>query len=68
MTKETYLESHDLPYIGKHAKKWYDVWRVLGPAGPEETISVYGLDEAKKAVEGCWDYEITRYDGKVIKL
>ena len=43
-------------YRAKHEKRWYSVWRVLGPAGPEETIQVYGRDEAREAVKGCWDW------------
>ena len=46
-------------YAGKHEKKWYNVYRVVGPAGPEEQFQVYGIDEARKTVQGCWDYEIT---------
>ena len=33
MTKQDYDAK---VYIGKHEKHEYRVWRVLGPAGPEE--------------------------------
>lgn len=47
---------NDGTYKGKHEKRWYTVWRVLGPGGPEETIQVFGRDEAIKATLGCWDW------------
>ena len=55
-------------YIPKHAAQWYNVWRVLGPAGPQEIVPAYGLDEARRLTVGCWDAEITSaVDGKVVK-
>ena len=57
MTKEKYTESHI--YIGKHEPKQYEVWRVLGPAGPQERFVVHSLDQAKEAIKGCWDWEVT---------
>ena len=48
-----------MDYVGKHSKKWYMVWRVLGPAGPVEEIYVFGRQEAEKLCKGCWDSEIT---------
>ena len=71
MDKETFDKFHfgkhasKTPYKPKHERKWYVVYRVLGPAGPEETFPVYGFDNAKEAVKGCWDYDIT-LDGKPI--
>lgn len=68
MTKERYLETHGLKH-GKHEKKLYRVWRVLGPAGPEVEELIYGLQEARDLCIGCWDYEITRVnDGKRMKV
>ena len=54
MTKEDYVSK---VYVGKHEKHKYKVWRVLGPAGPEEDIIVYGKEELKEAITGTWDYE-----------
>ena len=51
-------------YVGKHEKKFYYVWRVLGPAGPEEKLVVYGFDAAQESVKGCWDWEITPAGGE----
>ena len=45
-------------YVGKHEKHEYRVWRVYGPAGPEETITVFGKEALKKATKGMWDYEV----------
>lgn len=64
MTYEKYKETH---YVGKYEKKKYKVWRVLGPAGPSETITVYGLDAAKTAVQGCWDWEVKDMQGNIIR-
>lgn len=44
---------------GRHEKKQYNVWRVLGPAGPVETFSVYGIQAAAEAIYGTWDFEVT---------
>ena len=77
MTRETwtkhnmpteYIGKHASPaeYQGKHAEKLYNVWRVYGPSGPEETIYVLGWDNAKKAVSGCWDYEVTTMEGDIV--
>ena len=67
MTKETWDRlHHPTEYVGKHAPKWYNVWRVLGPAGPQQEFLAYGLEEVKKAVKGCWDYEVTTTDGQLI--
>lgn len=60
MTKEKYKDTHI--YVGKHEPKDYVVWRVLGPAGPEEYFVVTGFDNAKQAIIGCWDWEIKRAD------
>lgn len=65
MDRETYEKTH---YVGKHEQKDYNVWRVLGPAGPEERFTVHGLAAAKEAVKGCWDWEVTRADGKEINV
>ena len=51
-----------LYYVGKHEKKWYLVWRVLGPAGPVEETYVFGRQEAEALCMGCWDWEITPVD------
>ena len=67
MTKETY-DKHHKEYIGKHEKKLYNIWRVLGPAGPQESFCVYGIGRAREAVKGCWDYEVTTIDGKVVHI
>ncbi len=45
-------------YAARHAKKWYRVWRVLGPAGPVRTEFVLGRQEAEALCKGCWDWEI----------
>jgi len=55
MTKQDYDAK---VYIGKHEKHEYRVWRVLGPAGPEEVITVHGKEELSKAITGMWDYEV----------
>ena len=47
-----------MDYVGKHAKKWYRVWRVLGPAGPQEETFIFGRQEAEELCVGCWDWEI----------
>ena len=67
MTTQTYSAMHGLPYKPKHAKKWYHVWRVLGPGGPEEELDVLGREESRDIVKGCWDWEITDTEtGEVI--
>ena len=58
MTKETW-NKHHTEYTGKHAPKFYKVYRVLSPTGPEETFVVLGLKEARQAICGCWDYDVT---------
>ena len=68
MNKATYIEKHDVPYIGKHAKKMYKVYRVLGPAGPEEILEAYGLDEVRQLISGCWDWEVVTLDGKEVNI
>lgn len=82
MTRETYRKSHSLKgkhennivseinpyYEPKHGMKLYYVWRVLGPAGPQETICVYGIDNVKQAILGCWDWEVSTADGKVVRI
>lgn len=66
MTTEKYHEMHD-EYVGKHEKKLYTVWRVLGPAGPQEQFDVLGLDEAIQATIGCWDWEVKdKVTGRII--
>lgn len=68
MTREQYIANmRPEEYIGKHEKKNYKVWRVLGPAGPAETITVYGLDAVKAAVQGCWDWEVKDMYGNIIR-
>lgn len=68
MTRSTYDKYHDSPdpYVPKHAKKWYNVWRVLGPAGPEERFPVLGAEEARQAIKGCWDWEVTDTSGNLV--
>jgi hypothetical protein len=66
MKQITYLQHHDVPYVGKHAKKWYAVHRMLGPGGPSETIPVYGLDAAKDSVKDIYGYKIIAPDGRVV--
>lgn len=66
MTKETYSKHHETEHVGKHEKKYYNVWRVLSPVGPEVTETVYGLDAAHKAILGCWDWEVTDMDGNIV--
>ena len=69
MTKETWNKYHPTAkYVGKHEKQWYNVWRVLGPAGPEQRFPVYGRDDAKEAVRGCWDWEVTTMTGEIVKI
>ena len=45
-------------YAARHAKRWYRVWRVLGPAGPVRTEFILGRQEAEALCRGCWDWEI----------
>lgn len=66
MTRETYEKHHQGEYTGKHGPKWYNVWRVIGPAGPEEELMVYGIKEAAKAVEGCWDYTVSEMNREIV--
>ena len=66
MRQITYLAYHDVTYVGKHEKKWYNVHRVLGPGGPSETIQIYGLDAAKDAVKDIYGYKITTLDGRTV--
>ncbi len=40
MTVDTYNKYNTPQYRGKHEKQWYNVYRVLGPAGPEENIRI----------------------------
>ena len=49
---------HDDSYKGKHEQHEYTVWRVLGPAGPTETVKVKGKEELREALIGTWDAEI----------
>lgn len=51
-------------YKGKHEAKLYHIWRVIGPAGPEEMFVVYGIKFAKEAILGCWDFEVRDENGK----
>ena len=67
MTQEKYRALNGLDKPGKHEKQWYKVWRVLTSIGPVETLDVYGRQEAYKAVENCWDYEIVNSKGEIIK-
>lgn len=68
MTQSEYRDLKGIKYKGKHCKKTYHVWKVLGPAGPLQEYDILGLDEARKSVEGAWDAEITRIeDGRVIQ-
>ena len=53
-------------YKSKHEKKWYNVWRVLGPAGPQEVLPAFGLGEAKELIKGCWDWEVTTETGEIV--
>ena len=55
MTKQDYDAK---VYIGKHEKHEYRVWRVHGPAGPQEIVTVHGKKELKEATKGMWDYEV----------
>ena len=68
MTAEGYLRKkhEDKEYKGKHTAKLYSVWRVVGPAGPQERFDIMGFDNAKKAVDGCWDYEVKDMQGRVV--
>lgn len=50
-------------YTPKHAKKLYRVYRVLGPAGPEESFDVYGIDKVREVILGCWDWDVTDEHG-----
>ena len=67
MTQEQYSAVHNT-YIPKHAKKWYTVYRVLGPAGPEVTETVLGLDEVKSLIRGCWDWDIFDMNGNPVSV
>lgn len=53
-------------YIPKHAKKIYRIYRVIGPGGPEETFDVYGIEEARKYILGCLDWEVTDCYGRIV--
>ena len=81
MTKATYNKFNDIeykgkhagrikigniPYTPKHAAKLYYVYRVLSAIGPEENLTVYGLDRVKELITGCWDYDVLTSDGKVV--
>ena len=44
---------------GAVKKPLYNVWRVLGPGGPQETIPAYSLEEAQSLCAGCWDFDVT---------
>lgn len=68
MTQEKYREINEL-YKPRHLKQPYKVWRVVGPAGPVQEFTVYGIDEARFAIQGCHDWRVTREsDGKEILL
>lgn len=54
-------------YTARHAKRWYRVWRVLGPAGPVRTEFVLGRQEAEALCRGCWDWEINPIDDRLIR-
>lgn len=66
MTKTEYGKYHDIEHPGRHEKKWYQVWRAKGPAGPEEFLRILGREEAKQAVKGYLYYAITDMNGRVI--
>lgn len=67
MTREKYNNYCSNVYRGKHEQKDYLVYRVLSAGGPEQRIQVQGFDNAKAAIAGCWDWEVTRLeDGKVV--
>lgn len=75
MTKEAFNKYHNIPsvnpvseYKGKHEKQWYNVWRVIGPAGPQERFCVYGMDAVKKSILGCWDWEVTDEKGALVHV
>ncbi|MBP5565054.1 MAG: hypothetical protein J6X45_04970 [Lachnospiraceae bacterium] len=67
MDRNTYDRYHYEVYEGRHAKKWYNVRRVFVPNGPEERIVVLGLEDARLAVLGCWEYQITDTKGEVVR-
>ena len=56
----------NLGYVGKHEPKIYKVWIVAGPLGPVEEFTVSGWENAKNAVKGAYDYEITDMKGNVL--
>ena len=68
MTTKKFTQVMGLPdvYIGKHAKQYYNVYRVLTAIGPEERLTVYGLEEAENAIKGCWDWEVTDMKGAIV--
>lgn len=66
MTQTKFCEVMGLPLRGKHAKQWYNVYRVLGPIGPDDTSKAYGLDEVRQLVTGCWDWEVTDENGNLV--
>ncbi len=69
MTAAKYKDLNNIDYAGKHAKKWYDVRRVLGPTYPAENIQVFGLDEAIYTVQGCWKWEIRNHNtGEIVHV
>ena len=84
MTRNTYEKYHfqryegkhesnrttttEVNYVPKHAAQWYNVWRVLGPAGPQESMQAYGLEEVRYLISGCHDYEVTTLDGKEVRI
>lgn len=68
MTKETYDKfTHPEMYVPKHAPKWYSIYRVLGPTGPEEKFYVYGRKAAEEAILGCWDWSIETLKGEPVR-
>lgn len=69
MTREQYIANiRPDEYIGKHELKNYNIWRVQGPAGPQERFSVCGLEKAAEYTLGCWDYSVTDMNGKDIPM
>lgn len=65
MTRETYMK-HTTEYVGKHAPRYYNVWRVRRPYGPAEELLAYGIHEAQASILGCWEWEVTDTNGNKV--
>ena len=58
MTQEKYRQMAELPYVGKHEKKWYVVTRFWAPGSPVDEVKVFGKEEVKLAIKSCWQWNV----------